>query len=177
MGDSMSKIQVDTIEGKTTAGSVAMPAGGHIIQTQYAVDLQTNTDVTTASSSAFVDLSGMTVDITPKYSTSKILIMYSYHIHINGGSTGWITTDTKLMRDSTNLIGENPVYGSGHREQHAGNYDQLIYVSKQYIDSPSSTSELTYKVQGKVTQNTVSMSYNADANGTGGSMVVMEIAQ
>ena len=33
-----------------------------------------------------------------------------------------------------------------------------------------------YKVQCKVTQNTLTMYYNDGGNGTGGSMVVMEIA-
>ena len=100
----MSTLSVDTIQGKTTAGTVAMPTGGHIIQTQYSVDLQTATDVTTASSSAFVDLSGMTVSITPKFSTSKILVMYNYHVWLEKGSgVPLVATFAKRANGSSSL--------------------------------------------------------------------------
>lgn len=177
-----STLKVDSIVGSTTAGTVAMPSG-HIIQTQYSVDLQTATDVTTASSSAFVDLSGMTVSITPKFSTSKILVMYNYHVWLEKGSGSYVGTDTKLVRtiggSGTDLIGETPVYGTGYREEHSGGgqLTLFVYQSKQYVDSPSTTSATTYKVQGKLTQNTLTHTYNSNNLGTGGSMVVMEIAQ
>ena len=155
-----------------------MPSGS-VLQAQYVVDTQTQTQATTANSSAFVDMAGMTVDITPKYSTSKILIMYNWHVYVMGGSGSWISTDVQLVRtvggSATNLIGENPVYGTGHHNS-GGDNAFLLYQGKQYVDSPSTTSAITYKVQCKVTQNTLTMYYNDGGNGTGGSMVVMEIA-
>tara|TARA_Y100001973_G_C5061506_1_gene262909 strand:+ start:147 stop:701 length:555 start_codon:yes stop_codon:yes gene_type:complete len=182
-----SELHVDAIKhsGGTSAmtinssGNVNLP--GAIIQTQFAQDLQTGTNVTTASSSAFVDLTGMTVTITPKFSTSKILVMYNYHIWFEKGSSDWVSSDTKLVRtiggSATDLIGENPVYGTGYREEHAGTFHLFMYQAKQYIDSPSTTSATTYKVQGKLTNNTLTHTYNSNTLGTGASIVAMEVAQ
>ena len=64
----MSTLKVDTIQGKTTAGTVAMPAG-HIIQVkQNAITTQISTTSTSLGAS------GHTLSITPKFASSKILI-------------------------------------------------------------------------------------------------------
>ena len=65
----MSTLSVDTIQGQTTAANVKLPAGC-ILQTVST----TKTDAFSNASSSLVDITGMTVTITPKYSTSKILI-------------------------------------------------------------------------------------------------------
>ena len=66
-------LKADKIEGVTASGTVQMPAG-HVIQ------LVTNTynTQTTISSSTYTD-SGLTCQITPKFSSSKIFILVSLH--------------------------------------------------------------------------------------------------
>ena len=64
----MSTLSVDTIQGKTTAGTVAMPAGT-IIQVVTAVD----DDTQSITSTSLVD-TGLTLDITPKFQNSKMQI-------------------------------------------------------------------------------------------------------
>ena len=65
----MSTLSVDTIQGKTTAGTVAFPSG-HIIQTVYS-----STDTKIASTSSQADVTLMTADaFTPKFANSHILI-------------------------------------------------------------------------------------------------------
>ena len=62
----MSTLSVDTIQGKTTAGTVAMPSGS-IVQV---VQGEVLTEITNSSSS-YGDV--VTQAITPKFSSSKIL--------------------------------------------------------------------------------------------------------
>lgn len=66
----MSTLSVDTIQGKTTAGTVAMPAG-MIIQTVQTISRTTGE----STSTSYVELSSsMRCSITPKFSNSKLLI-------------------------------------------------------------------------------------------------------
>ena len=65
----MSTLSVDTIQGQTTAANVKLPAG-YVIQT---VNTSFSTEVT-ESGSSFVD-TGLSLAITPKYSTSKVLVL------------------------------------------------------------------------------------------------------
>ena len=80
-------VQVDTLQGKTTAGTVAMPAG-HVIQTHF----HTFTDITTETNSSYVDVGGSSFTFTPKLASSLLHISYSVHAYIfrssddNGGS-------------------------------------------------------------------------------------------
>ena len=98
----MSTLSVDTIQGKTTAGTVAMPSG-HVIQTAYS---STVTKLVSTSSNADVTL--MTADpFTPKFANSHILIQLNMHFGyynpngglqvvraISGGSTTYGIGDT-----------------------------------------------------------------------------------
>ena len=71
----MSTLSVDTIQGKTTAGTVAMPSG-HIVQVQrtYVADAPSGFyQVSSTSLSA----SGIQCSITPKFSNSLILVDFS----------------------------------------------------------------------------------------------------
>ncbi len=130
----MSTLKVDTIQGKTTAGTVAMPAG-HVIQT---VTNEFSTDTSTTSTS-FV-ASGLIVSITPKFSTSKIIIS------LTGGTKTWGTSaplgPTNLYRQLTggsytsvvrlSYVTQNSSYGLSH--------------SSMYIDtSHNTTSAINYQ--------------------------------
>ena len=79
----MSTLSVDTIQGKTTAGTVAMPAG-MVVQTAYS---STTTKIHSSTSQADVTL--MTADaFTPKFSSSHIHIILNMHFgyyNPNGG--------------------------------------------------------------------------------------------
>ena len=79
----MSTLSVDTIQGKTTAGTVAMPAG-HVIQTAY-----TSTTTKVASTTGSADVTLMSANaFTPKFANSHIHIilnMYFGKMNPNGG--------------------------------------------------------------------------------------------
>jgi len=123
-----------------------LPSGssGGIIQVKSA----TKTDTfTKASNSSFQDVPGLSVSITPTRSDSKILIMYDMGWGSNSGHCS-----CRLMRDSTPIkIGDasgnkTRVTGQMH---HAGSNDQydIEQVSGTFLDSPATTSAVTYKMQ------------------------------
>ena len=83
----MSTLKVDTIQGKTASGTVAMPAG-HVIQTQF----HSFTTLTNTTSTSYVDVGGSSFTFTPKLASSVLHISYSVHAYSfrssddNGGS-------------------------------------------------------------------------------------------
>lgn len=122
-------------------GSSWLTLGGKIAQ----VVSTAKTDSFTTTSTTFVDITGLSLTITPTQTTSKILIM-SYVV---AGVSGDIAINARLMRDSTAIfIGD--AAGSRPRDTYyAGlNVSNLgIAFSPIYLDSPSTTSAITYKVQ------------------------------
>jgi hypothetical protein len=128
----------DTI---TTAGTVS--GFGKILQVLQTV--VTATDSTTAVTGSFVDMAGMTVAITPSAVTSKVLVLWT--ANISSGNS--VRMNIRLMRDSaTPFLGA--VTGSRIRTSTSdvgGNQDGLTPSSAQFLDSPSTTSATTYKLQ------------------------------
>ena len=116
--------------------------GGGIIQ----VKSVTKTDTFTTQSTSLVDVPGLSVSITPTRSDSKILVMYDLCWGIADGHGSM-----RLMRDSTPIkVGD----ASGNKTQvtgqiHYSSSDQydLEQVSGTHMDSPATTSAVTYSMQ------------------------------
>ena len=172
-----SQLRVDKIlpvDGAPTGG------GGGIIQ----VVSTTKTDTFDTTSTSFVDITGLSVSITPKFSTSKILV--TYHTNASMEDDGY-RGGLRLMRDSTAIFvgdsaGSRPQL-SNHLVEATGTQQQFSY-SGQTLDSPATTSAVTYKVQAisldSGRQININKSYgdNNDAlNGrTASSITVMEVS-
>ena len=120
-----------------------MPAG-HILQTVST----TKTDTFTTSSSSYVDITGMSVSITPSSTSSKIYVTANANVGNNSGS---YASFVRLVRDSTAVaVGDS----SGSRTVCSTymSYDGNEYrisgaASILYLDSPNTTSATTYKLQ------------------------------
>jgi len=106
-----------------------------------------NLTLSTLSTSSFADISGQTVNITPSASSSKILIFN--HISCGAGVGRYIMF--KLLRDSTSI-------GAGSDDSNrigcvtsinTRDSSALHTVAFQVLDSPSTTSQITYKVQAR----------------------------
>ena len=155
---------------------VVFPAG-HVVQVLQSVKTDADETRASVSSTGFVDITGtdqngsgsvFCVKITPKFSTSKILVLTS--INLSGdGTTNF--SYLKLFRDSTGLfIGDsagNRVLGSAMTFDHAANSGVLDMISFQFLDSPTIPStpvEIIYKVKyavGLGTDNSGYASINA----------------
>tara|TARA_A100001035_G_scaffold112162_1_gene87932 strand:+ start:122 stop:643 length:522 start_codon:yes stop_codon:yes gene_type:complete len=134
-----SELRVDRII--PTAG-IPTGGGGSIIQ----VVSTTKTDTFSTSSSSFTDITGLSASITPKFSTSKILVL----THVTGNGNGSTRVNFRLMRDSTAIcIGDT----NGSRCRTFGgifapnNDNTTETVSAVHLDSPATSSAVTYKVQ------------------------------
>tara|TARA_R100000231_G_scaffold51345_1_gene43352 strand:+ start:50 stop:652 length:603 start_codon:yes stop_codon:yes gene_type:complete len=93
---------------------------------------------------AYADVSGLSLAITPSATSSKILVQTLIHADCRNGSGNTTNGRIKLFRDSTELEQRNILQmniGNGNPDKIAAN----TYHS--YLDSPSSTSALTYKYQ------------------------------
>tara|TARA_Y100001937_G_scaffold123015_1_gene185203 strand:+ start:446 stop:1009 length:564 start_codon:yes stop_codon:yes gene_type:complete len=116
----MSTLSVDTIQGKTTAGTVAMPAG-MIVQTISG----TFTGTTSKSGTSYSDIdSSLNLSITPKFATSKLF--YTGNIMI-----GAQDDVSPLVRISQNGVEVGSGASSGNRSTaHTGlNYFYLKTIS------------------------------------------------
>ena len=105
---------------------------------------------TSSSTSDFVDLSGLSVSITPASSSNKILVMFT----VNVSQSTTATLHVRIVRDSTAIYigdaeGSNRIRSSALSRTAASPYSlETPNLGGMHLDSPSSTSAVTYKLQG-----------------------------
>jgi len=166
--------------GITMASGKKVFATGTILQ----VVSTTKTDVFSSSTvDTFVDITGLSVAITPSATSSKILILYDIQM------SGTELMHIQLFRASTAIkIGASD---SANRTEctvggifQASNNDKVVVAAGTFLDSPSTTSATTYKLQGRVHSSGKTFKVNAPVNdadatytGRGASTItVMEVA-
>ena len=161
----MSTLSVDTIQGKTTAGTVAMPTGSlmQVVQTHVTAN-------TTTSSSSMVT-TGLEVTITPKFSTSKILITGNVAAIYSNGATKYAKFE--LFKGSS-FLAYITALAAYLQNEIAYNTD----ISFSYLDSPSTTSATTYKLMWNANNSGVMWfnNYGSSNNTTRSTITAMEIA-
>ena len=174
---------VDVPSGATldvTGATVTGLSAGKVLQVVSAV----KTDTASTTSITFVT-TGLEVSITPSATSSKILIIATPRlggIAAAGAGDGW---GVCLLRDTTELnlgdaMSARTRYGADGRSQSGNN---TAGMAMSYLDSPSSTSSITYKVayRNASTTNTLYLNRSWDATdnasfGTASSTItVMEI--
>ena len=180
----VNKIAARTGNVITVESGDVLRAPGHVIQVKSAVF----TDVLAISSAdTRTDITNLSLTITPSSTSSKILV--NTHISYSGSSNN-LYGSGYLMRDSTDIGVNTTATGSQFNVSfglelvgQTNETYKLRNSSMTFLDSPSSTSALTYKVQARVDANGT-MYINrtgADANADYGSrgistLTVMEIA-
>ena len=152
----------------TGVAAGALPAGS-VLQVVQTV----KTDTFTTSSNSLVDITGVSVSITPISTSSKILVTVS----INGSSASY-NAGFQLLRGATNIY----VGTGGSANNSAWLYPIItyapMYVPIVYLDSPATTSSVTYKMQMRSDGTAVYLNRRAadTAFGFPCSITVMEIA-
>ena len=121
-----------------TVPAARLPGGlGKVLQ----VVSTNNGTVFSTSSSSYVDVSGQSVTITPSATSSKVLVTLDYTTDTFGDNTVY---SVQLVRGST-AIG-NAANGNQMIHMNANEYDTGGFT---FLDSPSTTSATTYKLQVK----------------------------
>jgi len=128
----MSSLNVNTISEYTSNNGVQIP--GHIIQ----VVQGTFATQTSRTSNTQAD-TGLSVSITPKATSSKILVMMLHHTKIQRNTTSANAT-VKILRDSTEIESANHFFTDA-----GGNAASTQNLTASVLDSPATTSAITYK--------------------------------
>jgi hypothetical protein len=124
----------------------------------------------TSTTTTFADI-GLTATITPTSSSSRILIFGSFGDTSSQNQTSPAGNKLILFRNSTQIGGGQ----FANQWNYAGTTNHMISSGGLvYVDSPSSTSALTYKFQGATQSTGRTMEFMRD--GTIGSIILMEIA-
>lgn len=126
--------------GPSFVQSAAMPAGS-VIQTVSAV----KTDTFSVVSTTWTDLTGLSVAITPTSSSNKILVNVSLCFQGDAATQGY----AQLVRNST-AIAIGDANGSRVRftlNQYVNQVNEARTLSFMFLDSPATTSSITYKIQ------------------------------
>ena len=148
--------------GKTldlhSQGTTKMPAGSVL---QIVSDIYTGGNDYSTTSNSYVDTQ-LAVSITPKFANSKILIQMVMNVQSPSASRG----ESKIMRGSTLLSGYSWIGPNDSHENWGVN-------AGTWIDSPNTTSAITYKVQSKA----LGGIYYYHSGGLTSSLVLTEIAQ
>ena len=177
-----SELHVDAIKhsGGTSAltidssGNVNIP--GHVIQTQSSVITATTAHTTTTYTDS------ISATITPKLSSSKIMVWATTSLVGEITSTTYLWFASRLVRvvgGTTTVIfndhtaSNSLMHGWGERSS-SGNLQSGTYDTLQFLDSPSTTSAITYKIQ---TAGRSSVAISVNARSTSSTITMMEIAQ
>ena len=152
-------IKVDTIQtaagGTPTAADLGLNTTGSVLQVVQGDAYTANATETTTTTGSWVG-SSVTASITPSSTSSKIVVISN----VNGGGTNgsaYTAAIYALQRDiasggyseiyaPTTTDGGGNVYGGATLYTYNGATEHSAGVNLNYVDSPSTTSLVTYRV-------------------------------
>ena len=168
-----SELRVDKIvptDGVPTGG------GGGIVQIKSVTHTEFESQALTGSGN-FFDIPGMSVTITPTRADSKIFVMTTVAVACNNANRN---NFIQLRRDSTD-IAKGTEGGSVNASFYHKTRDNFspANINIQHLDSPATTSAVTYKVRWSG-ENSTTYYLNRNASNTNEGMVssitVMEVS-
>ena len=136
----LTRINNQALANVTSAG---LPTG-----TVLQVKTATKTDTqSTTTNNTFVDINGLSISITPSSTNSKILVLGSICV-----ATTFYWNVIRILRDTTQInppdaAGSNRVLVNGAQSDPTAVNYTMHTVPISILDSPASTSALTYKAQ------------------------------
>ena len=149
----MSTLAVNTLQAQT-GSTVSVASGqnlhtaGHIVQL-ISVEATGNYSFNTGSTGTYVDVSALTLNITPKFNNSKIFLTAKIDVAGAGGQRfalrftrdGSVPTSSIGDADGTRTRSHTSGVGRGDNAVDNGG------MGMQFLDSPATTNQVTYKVQ------------------------------
>ena len=136
---------IDLSQTFNFTGSVSGAGGGKVNQVKTVKINQNQTEGGASgqgiktNSTSYVDIPGLTLSITPSASSSKILVLYHASVSNTDSESDTTWSQIKVLRDTTNISESTRMAG-----YMLYNHDMW---TMSVLDSPSSTSSLTYKIQ------------------------------
>ena len=135
-----------------TTGNIPTGSIVQVVNATYSTE-------TSSSSSTYAD-TGLTASITPSSSSNKILVLVNQAGV--GKNTGNISSavNVKLLRNSTDICTFAVTVGYNQ----TSSYNLGFSATTSYLDSPSTTSSVTYKTQFANGQNAASVRVQTDGS-------------
>ena len=129
--------------------SFADAGGGKVLQVVHTL----KDDTFTTSSTSFTTVTGLTANITPSLTTSKVLVIVS--VPGMAAKTNSLLGHMSIFRGGTNLIvpdsigNRTPSFVTHYGPEDANHAFNMRPYGYTFLDSPNSTSSLTYDVRVK----------------------------
>jgi hypothetical protein len=170
--------QIGVAIGGQRVGEIGSGYGGftgNIIQIQQTV----RTIGFNTNSTSYTDVTGLSVTITPRYSTSRVLIILSTYHGMSASTTGQV----RLTRNGTPIFENTAGLQDGFLQFNSGSGGSVLLALPHSInftglDSPSTTSLLAYTLQTKVGSGTIYIGNNGSNTYTATSTITaMELQQ
>jgi hypothetical protein len=149
-------------------GNSLSPTGG-VLQVEGA----TSSTETTVSTGTFTD-SGLTATITPKFASSKVLVLIAQNILASSGSSDRAIASVQTVRGATVIssAGSNNVLSLVDSATN-GIFQYSMHYAVSLLDSPATTSAVTYKTQLATVSAT---NVRGQANNSTSSITLLEVS-
>lgn len=162
-------LKTDKIEGVTASGTVAMPAG-HIIQQ---VRARSASNLGTVSAGSYVKISSdLDVTITPKFSTSKLIIHSACHVYIQ--TNNYPSTTFAFYRDGSVITEHNSGLAGGYVQVNTSQLGGFIPYIYAWEDA-NNTNSTTFSLYARSNPSSGNNSHFTDTANRW--VAVMEVAQ
>ena len=161
-----SELRVDKIVPTTGAPT---NGGGGIVQVVQNSDTTTTGTLTMGTANTYYSVPNLNVSITPKSSSSKILISYqsfgegdegdwNYTFRIQRAISGGATTNISAPAAGSRAVGMSILPTSFHGNENVSTPTQIAVSN--YLDSPATTNAVTYTVQIRCNSANAEWNYN-----------------
>jgi hypothetical protein len=169
LGDSGDTFTIPS--GVTLTNNGAASGFGKVLQVVQA----TKTDAFTTTSTSFVDITGLSANITPSSASSKVLVFMTIGL-FNVAPIAF--PKFKVVRDSTDvLVGSSNAQSSSYTVRDGSTGIGADSITTCNLDSPSTTSSTTYKVQCLTSAQTLYVNrWDGSADSYASTIILMEIA-
>jgi hypothetical protein len=143
-------MSITKLNNLSVSALTALPSGlgGKVLQVVTA----TTTSATVTTSTSYVDV-GVSLSITPSSASNKIFLVATSVNELNGASK---TLDVRILRNSTEIN------SASYKEDSSGTGGKTT-GAMNLLDSPATTSAITYKLQIKSLDGTIIV-FNVNAS-------------
>ena len=168
----MSTLTVQNIQGSSSSGNTISVASGHVIHQPgsilQVVTAQTTGASTNVTSTSFVEVSNqLRATITPKFATSKLLVMFQSSMYRSTSTSNPWGVQT-IFRDGVDIAGGTYQFGYTQVSAPTGS---AIHSGIKMVDA-NNTNATTFSLYVRAGSNHTMQLESADRN-----ITVMEIAQ
>ena len=164
-----SELHVDAIKHSGGTSALTIDSSGNVHKAGMVVQVVNTSSSSAVSTTSTSDVdTGITLSITPKFSASKLWLLFSSRLYISQHSSEYLV----YIKNGSTIIGGGATLFNG------SSGDRMAETCNiQGFHSPSSTSQQTYKITHRVSAGTGYLMPNSHPFDTPVNFAILEIAQ